>query len=123
MEYQIIKTKFGKDSIYVPSEKMLYVTKGRKDEFVCYQTVLTDPRKKKHGKHLACTARIRIKNGLCERQNKHIPHTSHPNHEIIVSDKKIMRNVVAKCEALKRDHPEDAHKIPSRHIFQREIAR
>lgn len=40
MEYQIVKTKFGKDSVYVPSEKMLYVSRGRPNEFVCYQKVI-----------------------------------------------------------------------------------
>lgn len=124
MEYQIVKSKFGKDSIYVPCEKMLYVSKGRKDEYVCYQTILRNSKKKDYAKHLECTSRIRLlPNGLCERANINIPHSSHSDHEIIVSDKKIMENVTKKCIALKSDHQEDAFKIPNRHIFQREIAR
>lgn len=70
MEYQIIKTKFGKNSIYVPSEKMLYVSEGRENEFICYQTVLSNRKKKGHENRNACNARIRcLRNGKCERQN------------------------------------------------------
>lgn len=86
--------------------------------------MLRDIKKADHGEHLACTSRIRrLPNGLCERVNVNIPHTAHEDHQIIVSDKKIMENVGRKCERLREDHPEDAHKIPGRHIFQREIAR
>lgn len=88
------------------------------------QTVLTCTKKKTHKEHIACTARIRqLQNGLCERANKHIQHTDHPNHEIIVSDKQIMHNIAQQCESLKTNQAEDAHKIPNRHIFQRQIAR
>lgn len=100
---------------------MLYVHKGRKNEYICYQDVL---RSRKNQDHPACTSRIRrLTNGLCERVNKNIPHSPHPDHEVIVSDKKIMESVVQKCQALKLNHPEDAFKIPNRHIFQREIAK
>lgn len=61
MDYQIIKTKFGKDSVYVPSEKMLYVSKGRENEYICYQTILSDRKKKDHDMHIPCSARIRCK--------------------------------------------------------------
>lgn len=125
MEYQIIMTKFGTESIYVPSEKMLYIiSKGRKNEYVCYQTVLKSTNKKTHKEHIGCTARIqRLQNGLCERSNEHIQHTAHPNHEVLVSDKLIMKNIAKHCESYKTEDTEDAHKIPNRHIFQKEIAR
>lgn len=94
MEYQIVKSKFGKEHLYVPSEKMLYTWKGRKNEYICYQHVLRDSKKKDHAKHIACTSRIlRLSNGLCERKNVNIPHTAHPDHETIVTDKRIMENV------------------------------
>lgn len=124
MEYQITKTKFGKDSIYVPSEKMLYVSKGRQNEYICYQTVLSDKKRKEHEKHIQCSARIRcLPNGKCERQNMFVQHTDHPNHERIVSDKQIMNEIIQKAENLRINFPHDAHKVPNRHIFQREVAR
>lgn len=124
MEYQVVKTKFGKDSIYVPSEKMLYVSKGRDNEFICYQTVLSDKKKKGHENHIACSARIRcLPNGTCERQNMYVNHSMHPDHADIVSDKKIMTNVIKKAKNLRADFPHDAHRIPNRHIFQSEVAR
>lgn len=124
MEFQKIKTKFGKESIYVPSEKMLYVSKGRESEFICYQSVLSDRKKKGNEMHLTCTARIRcLANGTCERQNVYVQHTSHPNHEKIVSDKQIMVNTIRKTEQLRDDYGDDAGRVPNRHIFQREVAR
>lgn len=124
MEYQVIKTKFGKDSIYVPFEKMLYISKGRPNEYICYQSVLSDKKKKGHESHLPCSARIRcLPNGKCERQNVYVQHTAHPNHERIGSDKQIMNEICRKAETLRIDHPHDAHRVPNRHIFQREVAR
>lgn len=124
MEYQIVKSKFGKELLYVPSEKMLYTWKGRKNEYICYQHVLKDSKKKNHEKHLACSSRIRrLSNGQCERINVNIQHSAHPDHEIIVSDKRIMEIVVQQCESLKENHPEDAHRIPNRHILQRQVSR
>lgn len=124
MEYQIVTSKFGKDHVYVPSEKMLYVSKGRENEYICYQTILTDKKKKDHEKHLSCSARIRcLPNGKCERQNVFIQHTAHPNHERIVTDKQLMNEVLRKAENLRLDFPQDAHRVPNRHIFQRELAR
>lgn len=124
MEYQKILSKFGKESIYVPAEKMLYVSKGRTGEFICYQTVLADRKKKGHENHIKCSARIRcLPNGTCKRQNEYVQHTSHPNHERIVSDKQVMRNIVTKAEELRTNYVDDAGRMPNRHIFQREVAR
>lgn len=124
MEYQIVKSKFGKELLYVPSEKMLYAWKGRGDEYICYQHVLRDSKKKDHAKHLACKSRIRrLSNGLCERINVNIQHSAHPDHKIIASDKRIMEIVFQQCEILKENQTEDAHRIPNRHILQRQIAR
>lgn len=124
MEYLVIKTKFGKDSIFVPSEKMLYVSKGREQEFICYQSVLADSKKKDQRNHIPCSARIRLlPNGTCERKNVFVPHSAHLNHESIVIDKKIMENVVQKAVKLRTDYAEDAYRVPNRHIFQREVAR
>lgn len=124
MECQEIETKFGKKSIYVPSEKMLYVSKGRENEFICYQTVLCDRKKKDHDEHISCTARIRLlSNGTCERQNIHVQHTCHPHHECLVSDKTLMASISRKAESLRNDFGIDAARIPNRHIFQREVAR
>lgn len=122
MKYEIIKTKYGNESLYVPAEQMLYVSTGRKKDYICYQTVLRSQKNKDCQKHRACTCRIRrLANGLCYRLN--VLHSPHPDHKIIVSDKKIMESVLQKCATLKVHHAEDAYRVPNRHIFQREIAK
>lgn len=125
MECELIKTKFGGEMLYVPNEKMLYVydcTRNDKRMFVCYQTVLANKKKKDHSIHSKCTSSVRLlPNGSCERMNVHIPHTTHPNHEIIAADKRKTQSMKEKCEYLKVNFTEDAHKIPNRRIFQREI--
>lgn len=124
MEYQIIKTKFGRESIYVPQESMLYVAKGRNDEFVCYQTILTDPKKQDHEKHVKCTARIHLlPNGLCERQNPLINHTFHENHKTIVQDKAIVASVCETVELLKDHLGPLSSRVPNRPIFQNAVSR
>lgn len=124
MEYQIIKSKFGKDLIYVPSEKILYKWSGRGDEYDCYQKVLTDPKRKDHLQHMKCFSRVRrLPNGKCVRMNILIPHTLHSDHEIIASDKRIMNGMVETCTNLNMLLAEDAHRVPARHIFQRQLSR
>lgn len=125
MQCEILKGKFGGDLIYVPCEKMLYVFEARRKNgikiFVCYQTVLT---KTGEANHIKCSSRIRLlQNGTCERMNIYMPHTNHTDHELVVSDKKHMDNMKEQCKYLQENHPEDAHKISNRHIFQREIAK
>lgn len=81
-------------------------------------------KKKDHGNHIQCSARIRcLHNGTCERKNVFVQHSAHPNHESIVTDKKIMDNVAQKAIKLRTDYAEDAYRVPNRHIFQREVAR
>lgn len=124
MEYRVIKSKFGNDLLYVPGEKMLYKSKGRGGDFECYQKVLADSKKKCHEIHLKCGSGVRrLENGLCERINPRIPHTNHENHEIIALDKERMNSMVGECDNLRLNHREDAHKIPTRNIFQREISK
>lgn len=127
MDYQIIKSQFGGDMLYVPTEKMLYVLKRDANEvcsYICYQTVLTDKKKKNHSSHIKCNARVRLlTNGKCERMNVHITHTAHPDHQILSADKMKTRNMKEKCEYLKINFAEDAHKMPNRRIFQREIVK
>lgn len=127
MDFQIIKTQFGGDMLYVPYEKMMYVLKREANEvssYICYQTVLTDKKKKNHLSHIKCNARVRLlKNGKCERMNDHITHTDHPDHQMIASDKIKLQNMKEKCQYLKTNFTEDAHKLPNRRIFQREIVK
>lgn len=124
MEYRVIKSKFGNDLLYVTSEKMLYKWSGRRDEFDCYQKVLTDSKKDDHLLHPKCGSRIRrLPNGLCERMNVNIPHTAHEDHESIALDKEMMNNMVETCANLNISIGEDAHRIPTKHIFQRELIR
>lgn len=126
MNCEIIKGKFGSDLLYVPSEQMLYVLSIERNgnkEFVCYQTVLCDPKKKNQSSQLKCRSRVRLlPNGTCERMNVHVPHTDHENHKMLADDKKKVHRMKTMLNNLKENHPEDAHKIPNRHVFQREIA-
>lgn len=128
MNCEIIQGKFGGDLLYVPSEGMLYVFDGERSDgtriFKCYQTVLTHPKKRDHLEHTKCNSTVRLlRNGKCERINKNVPHTVHPDHETLAADKKKMINMKAQCRYLRDNHPEDAHKIPNRHIFQKEISK
>lgn len=111
--------------LYVPSEKMLYKWTGRGDVYVCYQKVLADSKKKDSSLQIKCESRRvrRLQNGLCEPMNLGIPHTPHENHETIANDKGLMNDMIEKCENLKINFAEDAHRIPTRHIYQREIVR
>lgn len=126
MDCEIIKTKFGGELLYVPEEKMLYtykVERNNSKQFSCYQTILADTRKKKNENVPKCTSSVKLlPNGKCARVNINIPHTKHANHEMIAGDKRKMNNMVDVCENLRQNNPEDAHKIPSRHIYQHGIA-
>lgn len=123
MEYRVIKSKFGNDLLYVPSEKILY-KKKRNDEYVCYQTVLCDNKKKDHAAHPKCSSGIRrLTDNICERLNVHIDHTCHENHETIALDKEKLNNMISNCENLRLNFREDANRIPNRNIFQREVSR
>lgn len=126
MDCEIIKTKFGGELLYVPEEKMLYTFKIERNDskqFACYQTVLADTRKKDSGDIQRCTSSVKLlPNGRCARMNIRIPHTNHSNHEMIAADKRKMNNMIDLCENLKLNHPEDARKIPAKHIYQHAIA-
>lgn len=123
MDGELLKTKFGGNMLYVPSEKMLYVLEeGRNGVYVCYQTVLTHKKKKDRMNHCKCTSRVRLlPNGKCERMNVYISHNDHPDHEILAADKRRMQNMKGQCQYLKTNFPEDAHKMPNRRIFQQEM--
>lgn len=127
MDCEIIKTKFGGNLLYVPAEQMLYTFNAERkglQEFVCYQTILADPRKKNSANVQKCTSRVRLlPNGKCQRMNENVPHTDHANHRMLAEDKKKMNNMIGVCQNLKINHPEDAYKIPVRHIFQHEISK
>lgn len=127
MNCEFIDGKQGGKLLYVPSEKMLYVSKcerGGSKIFVCYQTILTDRKRRDHSQQVPCTSRVRlVSDGTCVRQNVNIPHTKHPDHQIIAADKKKMLNMKEVCHNLRENHPETAHRNPTRYIFQREIAK
>lgn len=128
MQYLLIRgIREGSLLAYVPSQKMLYTYKVQRNgikEYICYQTILAVPKKRNEaGKHHPyCTARVRIfPDGICENMN--VPHTHHDNHEAIVHDLNLRNNMKQKCRTLRDDHEEDARKIPTRHIYQREVSK
>lgn len=127
MECEIVKGKFGKDMLYVPCEQMLYVFESQRQNskvFVCYQTILCDPKKKDNLNHVRCSSRVRLlRNGMCERMNTYIPHTAHPVHKMIADDKRSLENMKLWCRSLQEKLPQTVHRIPTRHIFQNEISK
>ena len=65
MEYKFVEgTREGTLLVYVEEEKHLYVYKIERNgskEYICYQTILTKPRKKSFASHeVKCTARIKL---------------------------------------------------------------
>lgn len=128
MEYRFIEGIRGGQLLHVLSENMLYVFKIERNgmkEYVCYQTILRTPKKKKKAHnvdHSSCSARVRIRrDGTLERMN--VQHTQHQDHDIIARDMNKRENMKKQARRLLEDHPEDAHKIPLRHIFQHQIAK
>lgn len=127
MDYQFIEGIRGGQLLHVLSEDMLYVFKMERNgmrEYVCYQTILCTPKKKKTSNvdHTKCTARVRIRrDGTLQKMNT--PHTQHQDHDMLVRDMNKRETMKKQTRRLREDHPEDAHKIPLRHIFQRQIAK
>lgn len=128
MEYRIIQgVREGSHLLHIPSEDMLYVLKNKRKgtkEYICYQTILTAPKKKGINANDAqkCTARVRIlSNGICERMST--GHTCHENHDRVRRDIEKTTNMKKAGQYLRDNYPEAAHRIPSRHIFQREITK
>lgn len=127
MEYRFIQGIRGGELLHILSEDMLYVFKTERNgmkEYVCYQTILCRPKKNDTSSidHTRCTARIRIRqDGTLEKMN--VQHTKHHDHDLIARDMKKRNDMKKTAKRLQMDHPEDAHKIPTRHIFQHEIAK
>lgn len=127
MDYQFIEGIRGSQLLHVLSEDMLYVFKMERNgmrEYVCYQTILCMPKKKEtpNVDHAKCSARVRIRrDGTLERMN--VQHTQHQDHDMLVRDMNKRETMKNQARRLREDHPEDAHKIPLRHIFQRQIAK
>lgn len=125
MDYQIIQGIRGGKLLHVLSEDMLYVPKVERNgmqEYVCYQTILCTPKKKNlpNEDRTKCTARVRIRrDGTLQRMT--VQHTQHHNHDLIARDMNKRKNMKKKARRLRDDYPQDAHKIPIRHIFQNEI--
>lgn len=66
-----------------------------------------------------CTSSVELlPNGKCQRFTVFFT-----TQTIKTIDKKKMNKMIEQCENLKMNHPEDAHKIPTRHIFQHGIAK
>lgn len=129
MDCKIIKGfRDGTNLLYVPCEKNLYRLKCNRrngeSDYICYQDVLSKTpniKSTRNEDRNICKARVRLfVNGKqCKRMNA--CHSGHHNHENIVRDMEKLNNMKAKCEILKSDFLEDASKISTRNIYQREI--
>lgn len=103
----------------------MYVKKesrGRYEEYICYQTVLGDPKKKNSEKIPKCTCRIKIEISSGNLLPKTKPHTTHDNHEILYKDmkskNKITDDIIAITEACKGL----SLNAPINDVFTKEIA-
>lgn len=129
MDCQMIKGfRDGTKLLYVPQEKNLYRLKcNRKNgqsDYICYQDILSRTANNKSARNedrSFCNARVRVfaSGNQCKRMNA--CHSGHHNHEHIFRDMEKLNNMKEKCEMLKNNYPEDASKISTRHIYQREI--
>lgn len=125
MDYRFISGyREGSILLHVLSENRLYVEKIERNgikEYVCYQTILSTPKKKTSGDQQKCTARVRIHpDGTLEKMN--VPHTRHDNHDAVILKCEQINNMKQKCKTLRDDYPEDGHNVPAIHIYQREIS-
>lgn len=106
--------------LYLPSENMLYVqTKLRdgKKEFVCYQAVLSQNKTDSQPK---CWARAIVDStNVCIRNATQ--HTDHDNHNIIYKELKLLKRIKKTCH--KSGENLAPHKVSTKEIFYRELAR
>lgn len=114
MECRIIQgIREGSQLLHVLPEDMLYVLKCARNgdkEWICYQTILSAPKKNKNCDEMTCTARIKqFQDGTFERMGK--SHTDHDHHERIRRDMEKRNNMKTACKTIKHQHPEEAHRI------------
>lgn len=129
MQYKWIKgIREGSLLLYRIAQKLLYTFKVQRNgirEYICYQTILSKPNKRNGDDSVCrnnCTARVRmLPNDKCEPMG--VQHSKHNDHTNIVDDMTMRNNMKTKCQLLKKEFGEDAHRMPTRHIFQREIAK
>lgn len=130
MDYEFVKgTREGSELLYTTADDMLFVFKCARSgarEYICYQTILSAPKKRDNVSldidTTECTARVKIlKDGTCKRMGKY--HTNHADHKSIKGDLKKRNNLKSLCQTVKDDFPEDSHKLSTRRMFQREIAK
>lgn len=130
MKCQIIKGfRDGVNLLYVPSEKFLYRFKANRNngekDWICYQTILAKSTKNKRARKAdrrPCSARVRTfanEKKKCKKMN--VSHSSHEHHIQIMGDMKKLNNIKEKCQILRKEFPEDASLISTRHIYTREI--
>lgn len=125
-EYELIRG-LRRDSkiIWVPTDKCLYVRKESRrgcDEYICYQTILGDAKKKNILNIPMCTCRVKIDIATGKLLPRKKSHTAHNDHELLYKDmkskNKITDDVIAISEACKGL----SIKVPINDIFTREIA-
>lgn len=125
MEYKRIRgARYDSELIWVAEHKCLYVknvTRRGHEEFVCYQTVITDP-KKKDCYGIRCTRRVKIhletKELVCRDMTPH----NHPSHELLFHDMQSKNKIIDDCIAIAHVSKGLAIKVPISDIFIREIS-
>lgn len=125
MEFRVIQgVREGSKLLHVLPEDMLYVLKCTRNgvkEWICYQTILSSPKKKTNNIEIKCSARIKeFPDGTFQMGKRH---ECHQNHRQLRSDMEKRNNMKSSCSTAQSLYTEDAHKLPQRHIFQREISK
>lgn len=126
LTYGIIKGhRSNSNLLWIVEEKCLYVKKdirSRGVEYICYQSILCDPKKKRSEDVIKCTAR-RIIDPHNKVTKNSIEHSCHDNHELIHKDL-MTRNTIIDTVTLLKELCQDLNiGIPSQDIFTRELSK
>lgn len=126
VSYEIVRG-LRRDSqlIWVPNDGCLFVKKESRrgfDEYVCYQTIIGDPKKKKSENFKPCTCRIKIdiETKIVAPRGK--GHSEHENHVILYKDMQSKNKIVDDCIAISEACKGLSIKVPTNDIFTREIS-
>lgn len=109
---------------WIPEEKYLYAKKEERSgkiECICYQSILTNPKKARSEQIVKCTAR-RIIDSQDQVTSNGIPHSIHSNHELIYKDLISRKNIADTCIGIKNLLGDIPVKVSVGDIFTREIA-
>lgn len=124
--YGLIKgNRRDSNLLWIKDEKFLYVkkdTKTRGIDYICYQTIRSNPKKKRNENVIQCTSR-RIVDAEGKVTKNSIPHSNHENHESYYKDM-MSKNAIIDTVILLRALDEDIGIRYSTHdVFTKELSK